>query len=175
MKTLILILTLSFTSTMTLFEFTKDSDISKWNIEDDVVMGGRSNGNFKINDDGYGEFTGTISLENNGGFSSVQYNMEPLKVDQYSKAVLRIKGDGKTYQFRIKNTTRDYASYIYEIKTTNDWMTVEVPFSEMIPQYRGRKLDLPNYQGKTMEQVRFLIGNKKEESFKLLIDKIELK
>ncbi len=159
---------------MTIFNFSRNSDISNWEIEDDVVMGGRSNGHFKLNENGHGEFSGRISLENNGGFSSIQYNLEPVKVSQYSKAILRIKGDGKTYQFRIKSNMDEKASYVYDFKTTEDWMTVEVPFAEMIPQYRGRKLNLPNYQGETMSQVRFLIGNKKEENFKLLIDKIEL-
>ena len=174
MKLLIAILTISIASTMTVFEFTNDSDISNWNIVDDVVMGGRSNGNFEINVEGYGKFHGKISLENNGGFSSVQYQMQPLNVVQYSKAILRIKGDGKTYQFRIKNSTRDYTSYVFEIKTTKDWMTVEVPFYDLAPQFRGRKLNQPNFQGKTIEEITFLIGNNKEEHFELLIDRIDL-
>ena len=39
---------------MTLFDFDSKSDISNWRTVDDVVMGGRSNGSFKINDAGYG-------------------------------------------------------------------------------------------------------------------------
>jgi hypothetical protein len=45
----------------------------------------------------------------------------------------------------------------------------------MYPSYRGRKLDLPNYPGKTMEEITFLIANKQEEHFKLEIDSISLK
>ncbi len=166
---------MSMSTTLTIFDFNNKSDISNWKIVDDVVMGGRSNGNFKINKEGYGEFSGKISLENNGGFSSLQHQMKTLQVAAYSKAVLRIKGDGKTYQFRVKNSLNDNASYVYEFKTTEDWMTVEVPFKDMAPQFRGRKLDQPHYQGETMQQITFLIGNKKEETFKLLIDHIELK
>ena len=55
---------------MTLFNFTADSDISNWKILDDVVMGGRSDGNFKMNTEGHGEYTGRVSLKNNGGFSN---------------------------------------------------------------------------------------------------------
>ena len=66
---------------MTIFDFNTKSNITNWRIVDDVVMGGRSNGNFKINDSGYGEFSGTVSLENNGGFSMVQYAFEAKKVD----------------------------------------------------------------------------------------------
>lgn len=163
------------TSTMVLFDFNTDSDVSKWKIVDDGVMGGLSNGNFKLNEEGHGVFSGTISLENNGGFSSLRYQTETLDVSKYTKAILKIRGDGKKYQFRIKSNKSDYASYIYEFKTSENWMTVEVPFEKMVPQFRGRKLDMPNYVGATIEEVTFLIGNKKEESFELLIDKIELK
>mgnify|MGYP001794145454 CR=1 FL=1 len=64
-------------NTHTLFDFKKDSSLAGWSIVDDVVMGGRSAGHFKINREGHGEFYGTVSLENNGGFSSVRYAFDP--------------------------------------------------------------------------------------------------
>jgi hypothetical protein len=161
-------------STTTLFDFTKSSNIDDWQIVDDVVMGGRSNGNFKLNKEGYGKFSGQVSLENNGGFSSLRYTFDTKDVSSFSKIKLRLKGDGKTYQFRVKTTTEDYASYIYEFKTTTDWMTVDIPFEAMYPTFRGRRLQRSNFQGTQMEQIAFLIGNKKEQSFELLIDTIEL-
>ena len=45
-----------------IFDFNKSADISKWRITDDVVMGGRSNGNFQLNAEGYGVFSGKVSL-----------------------------------------------------------------------------------------------------------------
>ena len=33
----------------------------------------------------------------------------------------------------------------------------------------------PNYDGSNLEEIAFLIGNKKEETFRLLIDSIEVK
>lgn len=158
----------------TLFDFTISSNLSNWRIVDDVVMGGRSNGNFEINKDGHGKFSGYVSLENNGGFSSLRYNFKTKDVSNYSKIILRVKGDGKPYQFRVKSSSRDYASYIYEFETTNDWITIEIPFKDMYPGFRGRRLRQPNFQGQEMEEIGFLIGNKKEQSFKLLIDNIEL-
>ncbi len=176
MKMLLLISTLILMSTSTiLFDFTKTSNLDNWRIVDDVVMGGRSNGSFEINKDGHGKFSGDISLENNGGFSSLRYNFKTKDVSNYSKIILQVKGDGKTYQFRVKSSSKDYASYIYEFQTTSDWLTIEIPFDDMYPGFRGRRLRQPNYEGEEMEEIGFLIGNKKEESFELLIDKIELK
>ena len=174
MRLFVLISIVLLMNTTTLFDFSKTSNLDNWKIVDDVVMGGRSNGSFEINKDGHGKFSGNISLENNGGFSSLRYNFKIKDASAHSKVILHLKGDGKTYQFRIKQSARDYASYIYEFETTTDWMTIEIPFNEMYPGFRGRKLNQPNFQGQQMEEIAFLIGNKKEQSFELLIDKIEL-
>jgi hypothetical protein len=163
------------TNALQIYDFTKDSDNRSWYIVDDVVMGGRSNGNFYTNSEGHGVFEGFVSLENNGGFSSLRHGLDKLNVDKFQYFVLRIKGDGKMYQFRTKSSQEDYYSYIAHFRTTGKWQTVELPFNEMYPSFRGRKLDLPNYPGKTIEEIVFLIANKKEEHFKLEIESINLK
>ena len=159
---------------MTIFNFASDSDISNWKILDDVVMGGRSDGAFKVNTEGHGEYTGKVSLENNGGFSSLRYYFESINTDGYSKFIIRVKGDGKPYQFRVKDKRYNRYSYIFEFKTIEDWQTIEIPFSEMYASFRGYQLDIPNFKGDQMEEIAFLIGNKKDETFKLLIDSISL-
>jgi hypothetical protein len=45
----------------------------------------------------------------------------------------------------------------------------------MKPSFRGRELDIPNYDVQVMEELAFLIANYKAESFRLEIDKISLK
>ncbi|SHG43298.1 CIA30 family protein [Winogradskyella jejuensis] len=161
--------------TMTIFDFNSESNIQNWRIVDDVVMGGRSNGNFKINTDGHGEFSGYVSLENNGGFSSVRYNFETINSSGYTSFKIRLKGDGKPFQFRVKSTSSQRYSYIYEFQTSGEWETISIPFNQMSPSFRGYQLNQPNFNGKQMGEIAFLIGNKKEQAFKLLIDKIELK
>jgi len=70
---------------MTLFDFTPESDISNWVTVDDTVMGGRSDGHFRINDEGHGEYGGHVSLENNGGFSSLRYRMPTIRIEGLTK------------------------------------------------------------------------------------------
>ncbi len=159
---------------MLIFDFSKESDLTNWTVVDDVVMGGRSDGLFEINDSGHGLFHGTVSLENNGGFSSVRYRFDQIDITGYTKLLLRLKGDGKRYQFRVKTNAYDRHSYIYHFETTHDWQTIEVPLSEMKPGFRGRSLDIPNYQGKLLEEIAFLIGNKRSEAFQLEIATISL-
>ena len=162
-------------STITIYDFDKNASANDWRIVDDVVMGGESNGRFSIDSDGHGVFEGKISLENNGGFSSVRYQFEKLAVTENSTVLITLKGDGKDYQFRIKDKSSTSYSYITTFKTSGEWQTIEIKLSDLYPSFRGRKLDLPNFQSDFFEEIVFLIGNKKEESFKLILDKIELK
>lgn len=157
-----------------IFDFTKNVNINQWRTVDDIVMGGRSQGNFKLNKDGFGEFYGNVSLENNGGFSSLRFRFEKKVVINYNFVVLRIKGDAKNYQFRIKDNVYNRHSFIYNLETTGEWQTIKVPLSEMYPAFRGRKLQIPNFSSTTVEEVAFLIGNKIEQNFKLEIDFIKL-
>ena len=158
-----------------IFDFNKKSNVEDWVIVDDGVMGGRSKGNFKLSKDGFGVFEGKISLENNGGFSSLRYKFPKIETKEYSKVVLKLKGDGKQYQFRVKTNSGDYYSYITTFSTSGKWQEIEIPLKDMYPGYRGRKLDQPNFSGDYIEEIMFLIGNKKEENFKLLLDNLELK
>ena len=45
----------------------------------------------------------------------------------------------------------------------------------MYPSFRGRRLNKSNFSDDKIQEIAFLIGNKKEENFQLLIDKIDLK
>ncbi len=165
---------LLFSSGMVLVDFDKNADLSQWYVVDDVVMGGRSSGSFEINESGNAVFQGKVSLENNGGFSSVRYLFDSQKVSDYKKAVIYLKGDGKKYQFRVKSSRYDRHSYIYTFQTSGDWQTIEIPLGEMIPSFRGFRLNIPNYPIEHLEEIAFLIGNKKPESFRLELDKIIL-
>ncbi|WP_218588591.1 CIA30 family protein [Cyclobacterium lianum] len=157
-----------------LFDFSATEDWSGWEIQNDGVMGGISSSSLQKTAGGNALFAGSVSLENNGGFASLQYHFPSKNIVGYQTAVLRLKGDGKRYQFRIKENLSDRASYIYTFTTSGDWQTLEIPLKEMEPVFRGRKLDLPNFSADSIQELRFLIGNKKEEDFRLEIKKIEL-
>ncbi len=157
-----------------IYDFNKESSKTDWIIVDDGVMGGLSQGKFSIDEDGNGVFSGSVSLDNNGGFSSVRYQFEKIQTTKNSKILIRLKGDGKEYQFRIKDKSDVYYSYITTFETSGKWQTIEINLSDLYPSYRGRKLNSPNYNSDSFEEITFLIANQKNESFKLILDKIEL-
>ena len=158
-----------------IFDFSKDSNLDSWKIVNDVVMGGRSYGSFRLNRKGNAFFEGEISLENNGGFSSVRHQMKAKDISKFSKVTIRLKGDGKKYQFRIKKNKKDYHSYITTFQTSKDWKTITINIRDMYPTFRGRKLNMDNLIADKIEEIAFLIGNKKAEKFRLEIDVISLK
>jgi hypothetical protein len=156
----------------TLYDFQKGADTEGWMVENDGVMGGLSKGTFRLNSEGHGEFTGIVSLDNDGGFASVQWNFDPIDVSRYTHFVLRLRGDGKRYLLLTEAQQRDKHYYQAEFQTGTDWQTVEIPFSSMVPHFRGDQLDQPNFPGTTTAQVRIMVANKKAESFQLEIDRI---
>lgn len=169
----IIILTI-LTNRQIIFDFNKNADIQGWKIVDDAVMGGMSSGTFKLSPDGHGAFEGTVSLENNGGFSMVRYSFDKIKTNKDSKIIIKLKGDGKKYQLRIKDNSNINYWYISAFTSSGEWQEIEIPLKDMYPSFRGKRLDQPHFSSNHIEEIAFLIGNKKTEQFKLLIDKIEL-
>jgi NADH dehydrogenase [ubiquinone] 1 alpha subcomplex assembly factor 1 len=157
-----------------LFDFNANSDISNWTTIDDVVMGGSSCSNFKINDFGNGEFYGTVSLENNGGFSSLRHRFSKMKAKGFKEVVIKVKGDGKKYQFRVKDNSANSHSFIASFETNSTWQTIHIQLSEMYPAFRGRVLSIGKFSSESIEEIAFLIGNKTAENFKLEINTIYL-
>lgn len=157
-----------------IFDFNADSDLSDWEVVNDGVMGGLSKGDFILTDEGHALFSGNVSLENYGGFTSVRHRCNSMDVSMFKTCMLRVKGDQKNYQFRIKSDSYDRHSYIYSFTTSGEWEDVIIPLDKMIPSFRGRELDMPFYPGQQLEEITVLIGNKKEETFSLLIDRITL-
>lgn len=162
-------------NTVPLFNFDKDCEINKWQIVNDVVMGGRSDAEFFLNEDQNAVFQGHVSTRNNGGFASVRYRFPEKSTTDFTKFCLTIKGDGARYQFRVKEKEGDRHSYISYFETTGEMQQIEIDFAKMYPTFRGRELNMPNFSGDQMVEIAFLIGNKKEQDFRLVIDKIELK
>lgn len=168
------LLTAMLMNRLLLFDFSSSPDWSVWEIENDVVMGGKSSSDLSRSEDGNAVFTGDVSLKNNGGFASMQYHFTPQDIRGYTKACIRLKGDGKEYQFRTKASLNEKASYAYSFPTSGEWQTIEIPLDKMEPTYRGNKLDRPNFNADQIQEIRFLIGNGKAENFRLEIDTIKL-
>ncbi|MGD2004282.1 MAG: CIA30 family protein [Flavobacteriales bacterium] len=157
-----------------LFDFSKESSLSNWFVVNDGVMGGLSEGALELTSEGHGSFTGQVRLENYGGFTSIRCATGKIETPEGAIVRMRVKGDGKNYQFRVKHKARDYQSYITTFSTSGEWETIEIPLSKLYPSFRGRVLDMPNFNHESLTEFTFLIANKKAETFELLIDEVKL-
>ncbi|WP_421658509.1 CIA30 family protein [Leptothermofonsia sp. ETS-13] len=129
-----------------LFDFSQPANASNqtWGALDDVVMGGVSASSFQFQGEA-ALFTGNVSTANSGGFASVRSrNFEPpLNLAAYTGLELQVKGDGQRYKFLIRDEDSwDSMAYSQSFDTVADeWITVRVPFSEMIPVFRAKTVN----------------------------------
>ena len=147
----------------------------QWKAVNDGVMGGLSQGVGKM-EDGALVFEGALSLENNGGFSSLRTVTEANQYNfvEADGIALRVKGDGRTYQLRLATDARHRGSLIsYQGKfetEAGEWSEVRVPFDEMKPGWRGRMLNGHVLDTSKVSQLGIFIGDKKEGPFRLEVD-----
>ena len=159
---------------MVLSDFSTAKNTNDWYILNDGVMGGKSEGEFFTDKDGYAVFQGDVSLKNNGGFTSVRYDFDTKNIEGKSVVKIELKGDKKNYQFRTKEEAEGRFQFKHEFETSGKWETIEISLKEMTPSWRGMRPNVPNFSATTINQIGFLIANKKNEKFKLMIKKIWL-
>jgi NADH dehydrogenase [ubiquinone] 1 alpha subcomplex assembly factor 1 len=160
-----------------LFQFNEPDDAAKWQIVNDGVMGGRSSSRVEIaktgDDVGLMRFTGTLSLENNGGFASVRSRAAgPLGLNAGKTIVLRVKGDGRRYTFNLYTPDRRTAfSYQLEFDTkANEWIEVKLPIDQFVARSFGQPMPSMKLDPTQVQSVGILLGDKKSGPFEILVD-----
>jgi NADH dehydrogenase [ubiquinone] 1 alpha subcomplex assembly factor 1 len=157
--------------------FENSNEQQRWYAVDDGVMGGVSQSTFSVVD-GEGRFHGEVSLENGGGFASVRREpngFEPTLADAQGIA-LTVRGDGRTYQLRLKSTALGDAS-AYRVKFTpvqNAWETLHFSWDAFEAVRRGTVLsDAPAITPSEIHQLGFLIADRTSGAFCLEVKHIE--
>ena len=154
----------------TLFDFQAATNSPAWEVVNDDVMGGVSKSRFQVLTNGCAVFSGTVRLENNGGFASVR--SQPVRADLTGcdSFLLRVRGDGRRYKFSVR-TEAGFDTPLYQLAFTTkrgEWEEHRLPFKEFVPTFRGRILtDVPPLNPAKVTSVGFLISDKQEGSFKL--------
>lgn len=157
----------------TLISFSGHTDEPEWRPINDDVMGGESEG-APLVQDGRLVFRGETSLANNGGFSSIRASGRHFDLSRFDAAVLRIKGDGRRYQFRLYTNARFGSSriayrWLFDTES-GQWQTLSLPFAELQPVFRGRRLSGPPFEPSAVVEMGFLIADRREGPFELVVD-----
>ena len=156
-----------------LLNFEDLDNSGRWMVVNDGVMGGVSRSNVNLHSDGYLVFAGEVSTKYGGGFASVRTYVENWEIGKYEGFILRVKGDGKTYQFRCRMGDNIYevAYRNYFLANNEEWQEILLPFNEFLPTYRGRVLtNFPQLDPKKIKQFGFMISDKQVGYFNLEID-----
>ena len=156
-----------------LLDFEDTDKSGRWMVVNDDVMGGVSRSNVKLHSDGHLLFDGEVSTNYGGGFASVRTDYKNWEIEKYEGFILRVKGDGKTYQFRCRlgNNINQIAYRHYFQADNEDWQEILLPFKEFLPTYRGRVLtNIPQLDPKEIKQFGFMISDKQVGKFNLKID-----
>lgn len=152
-----------------LFSFETADAAQPWQAVNDGVMGGRSEGRFKINEHKHMEFFGNLSLENNGGFTSVRARGSDLGLKPGDVIVARVLGDGREYTLNLyaQSNLGGY-SFRQPFKTNKDeWIEVKFPVDKFVATWRGQVFPNEKLDPSQVAGMGFLLGDKKPGPFKL--------
>ena len=152
--------------------FVEPINAFEWIVVNDNVMGGISRSRVSINPDGYMLFNGNVSLEYGGGFASVRSSYENWEIGNFDGFVIKVWGDGKSYQFRCRmGNNFDGVAYRHYFQTNNqNWQEIRLPFSKFVPTYRGRILyDIKPLDPKAIRNLGLMISDKQSGNFNLKI------
>ena len=164
-------------SLLPLLDFTGSEAAEKWQAVNDGVMGGVSDGRFKVTPEKTLEFFGNLSLENNGGFASVRTKPADFDIKAGDTLVIRVKGDGRDYVLNIYTQSRRMAfSYRAPLPTTKDeWQEVEIPLADFIPTAFGRRVQgMGPVEPDQINGLGVMLSDKKPVPFKMEVDWVKI-
>jgi hypothetical protein len=152
-----------------LADFTTGTASPEWHVVNDNVMGGRSEGNFKI-EQGELHFAGSTNTRG-GGFSSIRTRRVQFDLSKFDGIRLRVRGDGRRYTWRLATDARwrgNEISFWADFETeSGTWATVDIPFSRFIPRYRGTTLVGPELDPGQITDMGLMIYDKLDGPFEL--------
>jgi NADH dehydrogenase [ubiquinone] 1 alpha subcomplex assembly factor 1 len=155
--------------------FNEASSDVEWYIQNDNVMGGRSQGGFDISS---GEliFSGSTNT-NGGGFSSIRTQALNLDLSGYAGIRVKVKADGRRYTWQLQTNARwrgRQINYWADFNTVADEMNViNIPFTSFFPQLRGYMLDGPELDTSQVTEFGLYIYDKKDGPFELHLMSVE--
>ena len=113
----------------------------KWEFVSDNVMGGVSSGCIAEEFVGGHHATvlrGTVSLENNGGFIQMAFDLHEgganVDVSAWDGIGMDVYGDGDTYDIRLRTAqlNRPWQSFRADFVGEPHWQKIKIPFSSLV-------------------------------------------
>ncbi len=159
---------------LVLAEFTSARAEPRWYVVNDNVMGGRSEGDFRI-EQGELYFAGRTNTDG-GGFSSIRTRPVEFALSDYDGIRVRVRGDGRRYTWRLTTDARwrgQEIGYWADFDPGEGaWSTVDIPFSRFVPRYRGTRLDGPELDPARITGMGLMIYDNLDGPFELRLKSV---
>lgn len=154
----------------TVFDFSRPVDQQPWKSIDDRIMGGFSESRSECLASDLLHFSGTVSLQNRGGFASVRSPEGQYDLGGCKQLIIRIKGDGQRYKLGVRiDNYFDGVSYLAGFETLKDeWQEVCLPIEAFQPTHHGRQLaEAARLDLSQVKSLGILISDQQEGPFRL--------
>lgn len=177
MKFLILSIFLSMIVTPSYkINFGQNGSGSNWQIINDGVMGGLSEGVAEVTKETL-FFQGKVSLENNGGFSSLRGPFKKYDLSNFKIVKIKYRSTGQDIAFRMELDQRWFMPAFKENlpETANEWHTIKLPLTEFKEYRIGRATGQTMSTEKLASVIRlgFITNTKKACAFEFEVDYME--
>ncbi len=138
--------------------WTEPAETKSWMVVNDTVMGGVSEAEVTPHPDGGVTFSGELSLENNGGFTSMRTGDIRQDWSDVTALQLEVVGDGRSYIASVRTPARSMRRIYYrqEFETeAGKATTVTLPLADFQAYTFGRRRP----SAPTLAQVRSRVGS----------------
>lgn len=117
-----------------IINFTEEGS-SGWYIINDGVMGGLSQGQARFTEEGL-LFFGEVSLENDGGFTSIRAPFDTYDLSNYTQITIKYRSRGIKMSLQLEEDRRFYyPNFKVKLPSSDAWIKKSYPLNE-IRQYR---------------------------------------
>jgi NADH dehydrogenase [ubiquinone] 1 alpha subcomplex assembly factor 1 len=159
-----------------LADFPESLATLQWRVVNDDVMGGRSEGGFRLEKE-WLVFEGTTNTRG-GGFSSIRSATGRFDLEEEGGIRLRVRGDGRTYTFGLTTSDtrggRIRPSFWADFPTREGaWEVIDVPFRRFRPRWRGQWLEGPDLNPGAIDSLGLMISDERDGPFRLEVDWIQ--
>jgi len=154
---------------MRLFDFSSSEARDGWRVINDSVMGGLSHALLQPAAENT-EFSGMISLQNNGGFALVRSAELHYDLSDAGGLRLRCRGDGKSYKLCLRlEKSFDGISWQSRFDSSaGNWEDIDLPFDTFKPTWHGRPVPhSPPFEAGHIKTLDLLIGDRQAGPFHL--------
>ena len=162
----------------TAFAWTSAPNADEWAVVNDTVMGGISQATVTDHPNGGIVFSGTLSLDNNGGFTSTRTASIPDDWSGVSAIAMRVQGDGRRYIATVRTNNRSMRRIYYRQAFDTDPESVTevvLPLDGFEAYTFGRRVPgAPSLREVTAQvgSVGVMLADKQPGSFALRIDSL---